>query len=112
MKYKEKYNDWLSFADDETKSELLAAAGNEKDVEDRFYKDLAFGTGGLRGVMGAGSNRMNKYTVGRATLGLAAYIKINLKRIVPWQLHMTPEIIPPLLRIPLQKCLRQRDQGL
>lgn len=53
MKYKEKYNDWLSFADDETKSELLAAAGNEKDVEDRFYKDLAFGTGGLRGVMGA-----------------------------------------------------------
>ena len=61
MKYKEKYNDWLSFADDETKSELLAAAGNEKDVEDRFYKDLAFGTGGLRGVMGAGSNRMNKY---------------------------------------------------
>ena len=55
MKYKEKYNDWLSFADDETKSELLAAAGNEKDVEDRFYKDLAFGTGGLRGVMGAGS---------------------------------------------------------
>ena len=75
MKYKEKYNDWLSFADDETKSELLAAAGNEKDVEDRFYKDLAFGTGGLRGVMGAGSNRMNKYTVGRATLGLAAYIK-------------------------------------
>ena len=68
MKYKEKYNDWLSFADDETKSELLAAAGNEKDVEDRFYKDLAFGTGGLRGVMGAGSNRMNKYTVGRATL--------------------------------------------
>ena len=58
-----------------TKPELLAAAGNEKDVEDRFYKDLAFGTGGLRGVMGAGSNRMNKYTVGRATLGLAAYIK-------------------------------------
>ncbi len=75
MDYKEKYREWLTFADEETKAELVAAASDEKDIEDRFYKDLAFGTGGLRGVMGAGSNRMNKYTVGRATLGLAAYVQ-------------------------------------
>lgn len=74
MDYKEKYAQWLDFADDETKAELLSVK-DEKELEDRFYKDLAFGTGGLRGVMGAGSNRMNKYTVGKATLGLARYLK-------------------------------------
>lgn len=74
MDYKEKYVQWLDFADDETKAELLSIK-DEKELEDRFYKDLAFGTGGLRGVMGAGSNRMNKYTVGKATLGLARYLK-------------------------------------
>ncbi|MDE6470824.1 MAG: phospho-sugar mutase [Eubacterium sp.] len=74
MTYKEKYNQWLGFADDATKAELTAIT-DEKEIEDRFYKDLAFGTGGLRGIMGAGSNRMNKYTVGKATLGLARYLK-------------------------------------
>lgn len=74
MDYKDKYNDWLQFADEETKAELLSVT-DEKEIEDRFYKDLAFGTGGLRGIMGAGSNRMNKYTVGKATLGLARYLK-------------------------------------
>ena len=74
MTYKEKYDEWLSFADEETKKELLCVCDHTKELEDRFYKDLAFGTGGLRGVMGAGSNRMNKYTVGRATLGLAEYL--------------------------------------
>lgn len=74
MDYKEKYQQWLDFADENTKSEL-AAITDEKEIEDRFYKDLAFGTGGLRGVMGAGSNRMNRYTVGKATLGLARYLK-------------------------------------
>lgn len=74
MDYKEKYNQWLTFADEETKAELNLIT-DEKDMEDRFYKDLAFGTGGLRGIMGAGSNRMNKYTVGKATLGLARYLK-------------------------------------
>lgn len=73
MTYKEKYQQWLTF-DEETKAELLAIT-DEKEIEDRFYKDLAFGTGGLRGIMGAGSNRMNKYTVGKATYGLAQYIK-------------------------------------
>ena len=73
MNYKEKYQQWLTF-DEETKAELSAIT-DEKEIEDRFYKDLAFGTGGLRGIMGAGSNRMNKYTVGKATYGLAQYIK-------------------------------------
>lgn len=75
MNFKEKYKNWLAFADDETKVELLSIKDDEKEIEDRFYKDLAFGTGGLRGVMGAGSNRMNKYTVGKATFGLANYLK-------------------------------------
>lgn len=74
MDYKEKYRQWLDFADEDTKAELTAVQ-DEKELEDRFYKDLAFGTGGLRGIMGAGSNRMNKYTVGKATLGLAQYLK-------------------------------------
>lgn len=74
MSYKDKYKQWLDFADEATKAELEALT-DEKEIEDRFYKDLAFGTGGLRGVMGAGSNRMNKYTVGKATLGLARYLK-------------------------------------
>lgn len=74
MDYKEKYQQWLGFADENTKSELLSIT-DEKEMEDRFYKDLAFGTGGLRGIMGAGSNRMNRYTVGKATLGLAKYLK-------------------------------------
>lgn len=74
MDYKQKYQQWLDFADDDTKAQLLAIT-DEKEIEDRFYKDLAFGTGGLRGIMGAGSNRMNKYTVGKATLGLARYLR-------------------------------------
>lgn len=75
MDFLTKYENWLSFADDETKAELVSIKNDEKEIEDRFYKDLAFGTGGLRGVMGAGSNRMNKYTVGKATFGLANYLK-------------------------------------
>ena len=73
MNYRDKYNLWLTFYEN-TKSELLSVT-DEKEIEDRFYKDLAFGTGGLRGIMGAGSNRMNKYTVGKATFGLANYLK-------------------------------------
>ena len=74
MNYKDKYNEWLAFADENTKAELESIT-DEKEIEDRFYKDLAFGTGGLRGIMGAGSHRMNRYTVGKATLGLARYLK-------------------------------------
>lgn len=73
MTYKEKYEQWLTF-DEDTKAELLAIT-DEKEIENRFYKDLEFGTGGLRGIMGAGSNYMNKYTVGRATFGVAQFAK-------------------------------------
>ena len=66
---------WLEKAeDDEIKNELLSVARNEKEIEDRFYKSLSFGTGGLRGIIGAGTNRMNIYTVGKATFGLAEYL--------------------------------------
>lgn len=67
------YKQWLQDPgiDPATKEELKAIEGQDKEIEDRFYKDLEFGTGGLRGVIGAGTNRMNKYTVGRATQGLA-----------------------------------------
>ena len=76
MEYKEKYNAWINdpVIDEETKEELKSIEGNEAEIEDRFYKDLEFGTAGLRGVVGNGSNRMNKYTVGKATQGLANYI--------------------------------------
>ena len=72
MRFADRYNEWLLF-DDETKQELLKIT-DEKELEDRFYKDLAFGTGGLRGIMGAGPNRMNVYTVSKATAGLAQYL--------------------------------------
>lgn len=74
----QKYMEWLSFVDPQTKDELELLTDG-KDIEDRFYKDLAFGTGGLRGIMGAGSNRMNKYTVGKVTLGLSRYLKSKKK---------------------------------
>ena len=74
--YKKKYEEWLNNPcfDEETKKELESIKDNEKEIEERFYKELEFGTAGLRGVIGAGSNRMNKYTVGRATQGLANFI--------------------------------------
>ena len=76
MSYLEEYKKWCESPefDEVTKKELLAIKDNDKEIEDRFYKDLEFGTAGLRGVMGAGTNRMNKYTVGKATQGLANYI--------------------------------------
>lgn len=76
MNYKEQYDFWLndSYFDAATKAELLAIKDDEKEIEDRFYKELEFGTGGLRGVIGAGTNRMNIYTVRKATQGLANYI--------------------------------------
>ena len=76
MSYQEEFNFWLNDAyfDEDTKNELLAIRNDEKEIEDRFYKELEFGTGGLRGVIGAGTNRMNIYTVRKATQGLANYI--------------------------------------
>lgn len=76
MSYAEEYRFWLedSYFDEATKEELRKIEGDEKEKEDRFYKELEFGTGGLRGVIGAGTNRMNIYTVRKATQGLANYI--------------------------------------
>ena len=76
MSYREQYDFWLkdAYFDEATKEELRSIAGNEGEIEDRFYKELEFGTGGLRGVIGAGTNRMNIYTVRKATQGLANYI--------------------------------------
>ncbi len=78
MEYKNKYQNWLNDTniDAETKEELKSIK-DEKEIEDRFYKDLEFGTAGLRGIIGAGTNRMNKYTVTKATQGLANYIVKN-----------------------------------
>lgn len=76
MNYLEEYKKWCESPefDEETKKELLSIKDDEKEIEDRFYKELEFGTAGLRGIIGAGTNRMNKYTVGKATQGLANYI--------------------------------------
>ncbi len=77
MSAKEQYNEWIAgdIIDEETKKELIAIADDEKEIEDRFYENLRFGTGGLRGVMGAGINRMNRYTVRKATQGLCNYLR-------------------------------------
>lgn len=76
MDYKKVYEEWLSnpYFDDATKAELKAIAEDEKEIKERFYADLEFGTAGLRGIIGAGTNRMNVYTVRKATQGLANYI--------------------------------------
>ena len=76
MEYLEKYNYWCTSEtfDEATHQELQNIKNNENEIKERFYKDLEFGTAGLRGVIGAGTNRMNKYTVTKATQGLANYI--------------------------------------
>ena len=79
MNYKEKYKEWCDNPriDENTKKELLAISNDEEEIKDRFYRELEFGTAGLRGIIGAGTNRMNKYTVTKATQGLANYIIKN-----------------------------------
>ena len=76
MEYRKEYEKWCNspFFDEETRNELAKIKNNEKEIEDRFYKNLEFGTAGLRGIIGAGTNRMNKYTVTKATQGLANFI--------------------------------------
>lgn len=76
MEYKEIYAQWLenSYFDEATKEELKSIENDEKEIQERFYMDLEFGTAGLRGIIGAGTNRMNIYVVRRATQGLANYI--------------------------------------
>lgn len=76
MEYKERYEEWLAnpYFDEDTKAELKSIAEDENEIKERFYTDLEFGTAGLRGIIGAGTNRMNIYTVRKATQGLANYI--------------------------------------
>ena len=76
MEYRERYEGWLSdpYFDEATKEELRSIANDDNEIKERFYKDLEFGTAGLRGIIGAGTNRMNIYTVRKATQGLANYI--------------------------------------
>ncbi|MCG8541267.1 MAG: phospho-sugar mutase [Clostridia bacterium] len=76
MSYMKKYEEWLMgpHFDEETKKELLSIRNDEKEIEERFYRELEFGTGGLRGIIGAGTNRINKYNVRKATQGFANYI--------------------------------------
>lgn len=83
MNYRQQYRFWLESAgfDQATKAELEALEGNEKEIEDRFYRDLEFGTGGMRGVIGAGTNRMNRYTVRKAAQGLASFLHKNGKAV-------------------------------
>lgn len=80
MDYKLAYKNWIncSYFDEETKNELRAIENDEKEIQERFYKNLEFGTGGLRGIIGAGTNRINIYTIRRATLGVANYILKNM----------------------------------
>ena len=80
MEYKEIYKEWSSNAyfDEETRKELLSIKDDENEIKERFYKNLEFGTAGLRGIIGAGTNRINDYTVARATFGLANYIIKNV----------------------------------
>ncbi len=77
MEYMKKYNEWLNneYFDQKTKKELLSIKENEEEIQDRFYKNLEFGTAGLRGIIGAGTNRMNKYIISLTTQGLAEVIK-------------------------------------
>lgn len=98
MNYKETYQEWLSnpYFDDDTKNELKAIEHDENEIKERFYADLAFGTAGLRGIIGAGINRMNIYVVRKATQGLADYIleqNTDKKRVAIAfdSRHMSPE---------------------
>ena len=94
--YMKEYENWLTnpVFDEETRKEV-AAMKDEKQIEDAFYKQLSFGTGGLRGIIGAGTNRMNIYTVGKASQGLANFINKNVKNgsvaIAYDSRHMSPE---------------------
>ena len=114
MGYREKYDEWLTstYFDAETKAELKEIESNEKEIEDRFYKDLEFGTAGLRGVIGAGTNRMNIYTVRKATQGLANYIAGKGAQAQGVALHTIPDGCPRNLRMKQRSALRQTESRL
>ena len=116
MGYKEMYQSWLDnpYFDEDTKAELKSIAGDDKEIEDRFYTELEFGTAGLRGVIGAGMNRMNIYTVRKATQGLANYIKKVGKEaqgvaIAFDSRRMSPEFADEAA-LCLEMCIRDRNR--
>ena len=85
MDYKMKYEQWLNSTaiDDTDKKDLLSIKDNDSEIEERFYTDLAFGTGGMRGIRGVGTNRMNKYMIRKATQGLANYmLKVDKEKAI------------------------------
>ena len=106
MDIKKEYERWLAnaTADADVVAELKTL--DDAKIEDAFYRDLAFGTGGLRGVIGAGTNRMNVYTVAKASQGLADYLKRTLKRRL-WPLVMTAASRAMCLQRSPQGCLQQ-----
>lgn len=87
MLYMQRYDQWISNEnlDPQLKEELLNIKDDLKDIEDRFYQELEFGTAGLRGKLGAGTNRMNKYVIARATQALANVIKKKVKKLCKWE---------------------------
>lgn len=126
MDYKDIYKEWLSnpYFDEDTKKELQDIADNENEKKERFYMDLEFGTAGLRGIIGAGTNRMNIYTVRKATQGLANYINKAGKAsqgvaIAFDSRHMSPEFADEAALLPwqpmalrhmcLSHCVRHRS---
>lgn len=92
MDYRQEYNKWCNdpYFDDQTREELKAIAGDDKEIEDRFYRTLEFGTAGLRGVIGAGTNRMNIYTVVRRHRDWQTIFWHREDRRKVWQSHMIP----------------------
>ena len=96
MDYKEIYESWLNnpYFDEDTKAELRAIADDENEIKERFYTELEFGTAGLRGVIGAGTNRMNIYVVRKATQGLANYIASVNGQSKGLRLLTTPVVCP------------------
>ena len=107
---KKAYETWKNaeLSDEALRKELASIANDEEAINDRFYKELAFGTGGLRGVLGVGSNRMNIYTVGKASRGLANYI-IPYQRLLSLPYHMTAETIQMYLQKERQVYLQERE---
>lgn len=103
------YERWLGteLDDPDLTEELNQIKGNVDEINDRFYRNLAFETGGLRGVIGAGTNRMNVYTVRKATQGLANYLKNTAEQ--PLQLHMTAVSNPTFLQSRARRCLRPTE---
>lgn len=101
MSYMDEYTKWCtdSYFDEDTKKELRSLEGNDEEIKDRFYRQLEFGTGGLRGVIGAGTNRMNIYTVRQATQGLANYIISQTDRIKVLRSHTIQELCPKSFRM-------------